>query len=142
MSEWTDKRPMSPHMQVWKWHVTMLGSILHRLTGLALYGGAAIAVAWLFSITLGQEQYDRFAAIVGSIPGQVILFGLLWSAVYHTLNGVRHLVWDAGHGFELKTADFTGWLVLFLSIAGAVGIWLAAGLVPGFDPLALMGAPQ
>lgn len=140
MSDWTDPRPMSPHMQVWKWHVTMLGSIVHRLTGMALYGGAAIAVAWLFFTTLGQENYDQFAAVVGSIPGQVILFGLVLSAVYHALNGVRHLFWDAGHGFTPKTADFTGWLVLFLSVVGAVGIWLLAGLVPGVDPLGIWSA--
>ena len=142
MSGWTDKRPMSPHFQVWKWHVTMLGSIVHRATGCALYGGAAIAVAWLFVMTLGEERYNQFAAVVGSIPGQVILFGLVWSALYHALNGVRHLVWDAGHGFTPKTADFSGWLVIFLSIVGAVGIWLVAGLVPGVDPLGLAGAAQ
>jgi succinate dehydrogenase / fumarate reductase cytochrome b subunit len=142
MSGWTDKRPMSPHFQVWKWHVTMLGSIVHRATGLALYGGAAIAVAWLFAITLGEDRYNQFASLAGSIPGQVILFGLLWSAVYHALNGVRHLVWDAGHGFQPATANFTGWLVLLLSIVGAVGIWLVAGLVPGIDPLGVWGAPQ
>ena len=140
MSDWTDKRPMSPHMQVWKWHVTMLGSIVHRMTGMALYGGAAIAVGWLFFTTLGEERYDQFAAVVGSIPGQVILFGIVWSATYHALNGIRHLVWDAGHGFTPKTADFTGWLVLLLSIIGAVGIWLGAGLFPGIDPLGLGGA--
>jgi succinate dehydrogenase / fumarate reductase, cytochrome b subunit len=142
MSSWTDPRPMSPHVSIWRWHITMLGSILHRVTGMALYGGAAIAVAWLFVMTFGEERYDQFAALAGSIWGQVILFGLLWSAVYHALNGVRHLVWDAGHGFKPKTADFTGWLVLLLSIAGTAGIWLLAGLVPGFDPLGLWGTPQ
>jgi len=142
MSDWTDKRPMSPHFQVWKWHVTMLGSILHRLTGIALYGGAAVAVAWLFAITLGEDSYNQFAAVAGSIPGQVILFGLVLSAVYHALNGVRHLVWDAGHGFLPATANFTGWLVLLLSIVGAGAIWLVAGLVPGIDPLGVWGAAQ
>jgi succinate dehydrogenase / fumarate reductase cytochrome b subunit len=139
MSDWTDKRPMSPHMQVWKWHVTMLGSILHRATGLANYAGATLVTAWLFAITLGEESYDRFAAIVGSIPGQLILFGFTLSVVYHALNGVRHLVWDAGHGFTPKLASFTGTLVLLLAIVGAIAIWVAAGLVPGIDPL---GAAQ
>ncbi len=142
MSEWTDKRPLSPHMQVWKWHVTMLGSILHRMTGMALYGGAAIAVAWLFFATHGEERYTELAAVVGSIPGQIILFGLLWSAVYHALNGVRHLIWDTGHGFTPKTADFSGWLVILLSLLGVVGIWLAAGLFPGIDPFGMTGAAQ
>ncbi len=142
MTGGTDKRPMSPHMQVWKWHVTMLGSILHRATGMALYVGAAIAVAWLFAITLGEDSYNEFAALAGSIPGQVILFGLVLSAVYHALNGIRHLVWDAGHGFRLPTANATGWLVLVLSVLGSIAIWLVAGLVPGIDPLGLWGAQK
>ncbi len=142
MSEWTDKRPMSPHVSVWRWHITMFGSILHRATGMALYFGAAVAVAWLFVMTFGEERYDQFASLVGSIPGQVILFGLLLSAVYHALNGVRHLVWDAGHGFRIATANATGWLVLLLSIAGTAAIWVLAGLVPGVDPLAIAGAAR
>ena len=144
MSEWTDKRPMSPHVSVWRWHVTMLGSILHRLTGIAGYAGAFLVVGWLFAMTFGAERYEQFAALVASIPGQVVLFGLVLSILYHSLNGVRHLVWDAGHGFRPKTADFTGYLVIVLSIVGAVAIWIAAGLVPGIDPLGLTapGATQ
>jgi succinate dehydrogenase / fumarate reductase, cytochrome b subunit len=137
MSEWTDKRPMSPHVSVWRWHVTMLGSILHRMTGLAAYAGAFLVVGWLFAMTFGPERYEQFAALVASIPGQVVLFGLVLSIVYHSLNGVRHLVWDAGHGFRPQTANFTGYLVIILSIVAAVAIWIAAGLVPGIDPLGL-----
>lgn len=142
MSSWTDKRPMSPHMQVWKWHVTMLGSILHRATGMANYVGAILVVAWLFAATLGQDSYDQFAAIVGSIPGQVILFGFTVSVAYHLLNGIRHLVWDIGHGFQPKFASFTGSLVILLSIVAAVAIWVAMGLVPGVDPFGLAGGVQ
>jgi succinate dehydrogenase / fumarate reductase cytochrome b subunit len=142
MTEWTDKRPMSPHVQVWKWHVTMLGSILHRATGVANYVGAFLVVGWLFSMTLGEERYDQFADIAASIPGQVILFGFTLSIVYHALNGVRHLVWDAGHGFTPKVASFTGSLVILAAIVGAAAIWLAAGLVPGIDPLGLAGGAQ
>jgi len=142
MSSWTDKRPMSPHMQVWKWHVTMLGSILHRATGMANYVGAILVVAWLFVTTLGQESYDQFAAIAGSIPGQVILFGFTLSVSYHLLNGVRHLVWDIGHGFQPKFASFTGSLVILLSIVVAAAIWIATGLIPGVDPLGLAGGVQ
>lgn len=137
MSGWTDKRPMSPHLSVWRWHVTMLGSILHRLTGIAGYVGAILVVGWLFAMTFGPERYEQFAALVASIPGQVILFGLVLSMLYHALNGIRHLVWDAGHGFTIKTADATGYLVIVLSVVGAVAIWILAGLVPGLDPLGL-----
>jgi succinate dehydrogenase / fumarate reductase cytochrome b subunit len=140
MTGWTDKRPLSPHLWHWRWHITMLGSILHRLTGMALYVGAFLVVGWLFAAAAGQESYDAYAAIVGSIPGRVILFGFILATVYHALNGVRHLFWDAGHGFRPKFANFTGWLVLFLSVVGAVAIFVLAGLVPGVDPLGLSGA--
>jgi succinate dehydrogenase / fumarate reductase, cytochrome b subunit len=124
---------MSPHVQIWKWHVTMLGSILHRATGCALYVGAILVVAWLFAAASGAELYAQFEAIAGSIFGQVSLFGFTLALVYHALNGVRHLVWDSGHGFAPKLASFTGWLVIILSLVGSVAIWLLAGLVPGVD---------
>ncbi len=135
MSSWTDKRPMSPHMQIWKWHVTMFGSIMHRATGMALYGGALLVVAWLFSAAMGQEAYDTVSGLAGSIIGQIILFGFTLAVFYHALNGVRHLVWDSGRGFTPKLASFTGWLVIVLAILGAVAAWLLAGLVPGVNIL-------
>lgn len=139
MSSWTDKRPMSPHIWQWRWHITMLGSILHRMTGIANYVGAALIVAWLFATAAGPDAYDPFAAIVASIPGQVVLFGFTLSVLYHTLNGVRHFVWDAGHGFTPKLASFTGAVVIVVAIAGAVAIWIFAGLIPGIDPLGMTG---
>lgn len=132
---WTDKRPMSPHMQIWRWHITMLGSILHRATGVALYVGAIAAAAWLYCLMLGPGYYDGFEKAAGSIPGLIVLFGFTLSAIYHALNGVRHLVWDTGNGFTPKVASASGWAVLILAIIGAVGVWLAAGLVPGVPAL-------
>ena len=142
MTGWTDKRPMSPHIWQWRWHITMLGSILHRMTGCALYAGAALVVYWLFAAASGPEVYDQFAALAGSIFGQVVLFGFTLAAFYHALNGVRHLVWDAGHGFTPKLASFTGALVILLAIVGAVAAWVLAGLVPGVDPFGLAGGAQ
>jgi succinate dehydrogenase / fumarate reductase cytochrome b subunit len=135
MSGWTDKRPMSPHLSIWRWHVTMLGSILHRATGVALYLGAFLAVAWLFAAASGPDRYEQFAGIAGSVFGQVVLFGFTVAALYHALNGLRHLVWDAGHGFTPRLASFTGVLVIVLAIGGAAAVWLLAGLVPGVDLL-------
>ena len=139
MSEWTDKRPMSPHIWQWRWHITMLGSILHRMTGIASYVGAVLSVAWLFVTTFGEDRYNEFASIIASIPAQVILFGFILSILYHALNGIRHLVWDAGHGFTPKLASATGAIVIVLSVLGAVAIWIVAGLVPGVDPLGVSG---
>jgi succinate dehydrogenase / fumarate reductase, cytochrome b subunit len=139
MSEWTDKRPMSPHMSIWRWHITMLGSILHRATGIANYVGAMLVAAWLFAAASGPELYGQFETIAGSIFGQIILFGFTLSILYHALNGVRHLVWDTGHGFTPAVASFTGFLVLVLAVVGAVAVWLLAGLVPGVDVMGMFG---
>lgn len=133
MSEagWTDKRPMSPHVQVWKWHVTMLGSILHRVTGFGNYIGAMLLAGWLFAVASGPEEYGAFAGLVALPAGQVVLFLFTLSFCYHLLNGVRHLVLDAGEGYTPKTASFTATLVLILAILLAAAVWLLAGLVPG-----------
>lgn len=135
MSSWTDKRPMSPHLSIWRWHATMLGSILHRVTGVGNYIGAILVVAWLFAAASGPELYARFADLAGSIFGQVILFGFSVSVSYHLLNGVRHLVLDTGQGLTLKTASFIATLVLLMSIVVAAAIWVLAGLVPGLPSL-------
>ena len=142
MSSWTDKRPMSPHLQVWKWHLTMASSILHRLTGIGNYLGIFIVVAWLFATAVGPDLYEPLAAITGSLWGQLILFGFTLSVCYHLLNGVRHLVMDAGKGYTPKFASFTAGLVIVLALALAVGVWMLSGLVPGVDPLNLAGAAQ
>jgi len=142
MSSWTDKRPMSPHVSIWRWHLTMAGSILHRATGVANYVGAFLIVAWLFATAAGPDFYEPLAGLVGSIWGQLILFGFTLSISYHLLNGIRHLFLDGGKGFAPRFASFTAGLVLVLSVALAVAIWLLAGLVPGVDPLNLAGAAQ
>src|SRR5689334_22430505 len=113
MSSWTDKRPRSPHLQVWKPHLTMATSILHRITGVGNYIGLFIVVAWLFATTTGQENYDQFSAVTGSIPGLVILFGFTVSVCFHLLTGLRHLFWDAGAGFNPKSASvWSGVMIL------------------------------
>lgn len=133
MTDWTDKRPMSPHVQVWRWHVTMLGSILHRVTGVANYIGAALVVVWLFAAATGPDAYAQFEALAGSILGQLVLFGFTLSISFHLLNGVRHLFLDAGRGLTPAVANTTGWLVIFASAVLSAAIWLLAGLVPGVD---------
>lgn len=140
MSSWTDKRPMSPHVSIWKWHITMAGSILHRATGGANYVGAALVVAWLFATAAGPDYYEPLAAVVGSIWGQLILFGFTLSVCYHLLSGLRHLFWDAGKGFNPKFASFVGATILVLAVALAVAVWLLSGLVPSVDPLNMTGA--
>jgi succinate dehydrogenase / fumarate reductase, cytochrome b subunit len=135
MSSWTDKRPMSPHTSIWKWHITMASSILHRATGVGNYIGIFIVVAWLFVTTTGQENYDQFSAVTGSIPGMIILFGFTLSICYHLLNGIRHLFMDAGALLNPKVGSFTATLALLAAVVLAVVIFIGAGLIPGLDPL-------
>ncbi len=128
---WTDKRPMSPHVSVWRWHMTMLGSILHRATGFGNYAGAVAAVAWLLAASSGEEAYEQFATLAAHPLGQIALFGFTLSVVYHFVNGIRHLFLDSGKGLQPKMASATATLTLLIAILAAAAIWVFAGLVPG-----------
>lgn len=117
-------RPMSPHLQIYRWPVTMMTSIAHRATGIANYAGSALLAWWLVAIASGPEAYKVFATAIGSPIGLLVLFGYTWSLLYHLLNGVKHLVWDTGAGFDNKAAESSGMLVIVASIALAVGVWV------------------
>jgi succinate dehydrogenase / fumarate reductase cytochrome b subunit len=142
MSSWTDKRPMSPHMQVWRWHLTMASSILHRFSGIALYLGMVLVVAWLFAVAAGPDYYEPLAALIAHPLGQLVLFGFTLAALYHLLSGLRHLIWDSGAGFQPKQASLVSGLIIVLSVAGSIAVWMLLGLVPGVDPLNVAGAAQ
>jgi succinate dehydrogenase / fumarate reductase cytochrome b subunit len=116
-------RPLSPHVQVWRWHVTMAASILHRVTGVGLYIGALILMAWALSLAAGPGAYGAFAYLAGSILGKLVLVGLTLCVFYHLANGVRHLAWDAGYGFEPRTADATAWLAFSFALVATVLLW-------------------
>jgi succinate dehydrogenase / fumarate reductase, cytochrome b subunit len=121
------ERPLSPHLTIWRWQVTMLASIMHRATGMALAGGAIVLAWWLVSISNGPEGYDSFMLYAAMPLGIVVLFGFTWSFAFHFLNGVRHLAWDLGYGFDKHVATKTGFLVFALSfliaIAAFAVIW-------------------
>jgi succinate dehydrogenase / fumarate reductase cytochrome b subunit len=119
-------RPMSPHLQVWRWHVTMLTSILHRVTGVGLYLGALIAAAWAISLAAGPESYATFKALLGSPLGKLIMFGMTLSVFYHLGNGIRHLVWDFGYGLDIKKANSSAWAVFGFTIAATLAVWAIA----------------
>ncbi len=115
-------RPLSPHVQVWKWHVTMATSITHRVTGVGNAIGAVLLTWWLVSAAMGPAQYQVFAGFISSPFGLFLLFGFTASLMYHLLNGVRHLFWDAGRGFDLRTSRMSGLMVYFgaVVLTGAV----------------------
>jgi succinate dehydrogenase / fumarate reductase cytochrome b subunit len=120
------ERPLSPHLQVWRWHVTLAASILHRLTGMALYAGALVLAGWAVALASGPDAYGGYMRLLGSIGGKIVLFGLTVSVLFHLANGVRHLFWDIGKGFELRTANATATIALIFGFAGAMVVWLFA----------------
>lgn len=119
------ERPLSPHLQVWRWHVTMLCSILHRISGVGLYVGALILAGWAVALARGPESYADYKALLGSVPGQVVLFALTAGAFFHLANGIRHLVWDAGRSLDLRSANSSGWFVLGFTAVATLALWAA-----------------
>jgi succinate dehydrogenase cytochrome b subunit len=123
----TDPRPLSPHLQIYRWQLTSVLSILHRASGVALSVGMILLVWWLGAASDGKGAYDAVQSFLGSWLGLVLLFG--WSAAlfYHLCNGIRHLWWDSGRGYALKSTYATGWTVVAASAALTVIAW-AVGL--------------
>ncbi len=116
-------RPLSPHLTIYRWPVTMMTSITHRATGIALSAGLLVLAWWLVSISNGPEGWQSFHAIVDTPIGLVVIFGLTWSLAYHFFSGVRHLAWDLGYGFDKKVSERNSVLVFALSFLSAVAIF-------------------
>ena len=120
-------RPLSPHLSVYRWPITMTLSILHRMTGVALSIGLIALVVWLESIALGASPYESLRGWMNSVPGQLMLLGWSFSFFFHLSNGVRHLFWDAGRGFEKSQANASSWMVIVTTVALTAGYWLLLG---------------
>lgn len=114
-------RPLSPHLTIYHWPVTMVTSITHRLTGIALYGGTLLLAAWLMAAGSGLETYQTFVEAASTPLGQLVIFGFVWALSYHLFNGFRHLAWDTGYGFDMPVANASGIAVFLLSFAVAIG---------------------
>ena len=120
-------RPLSPHLQVWKFHPTMLSSILHRASGVVNYVGAVLVALWLIALASGEAAYTGLMDMLnGPIKLLVIiaLVGFTLSLIYHMLNGIRHLVWDAGKGFDPKASNTRSKFIMGISVGLTAGIWL------------------
>lgn len=117
-------RPLSPHLQVYRPMLSMMMSIVHRVTGAALYVGSILLVIWLVAAASGPSAFETAQAIYGSILGQLVLFGYTWALIHHALGGVRHLIWDTGRGFDHVTRERLIKGGLIGSIALTVLIWI------------------
>lgn len=119
-------RPLSPHLQIYRPMLTMMLSIVHRITGMIAYGGMALLVWWLLSAAVGGSYFDLVGGLAGSGPGRVVLLGLTWALIHHTLGGVRHLAWDLGYGFGLGTIEITARATLIGSLVLTILTWIVA----------------
>jgi len=120
------ERPTSPHLQIYRRQLTSVMSILHRVSGVLLALGAVGLAWWLLAVDAGGERYAHAARIVASPLGLLLLFGFSLALVYHLLNGLRHLFWDMGWGFEIDETYRSGWAVGVLTVVFTAAIWFAA----------------
>jgi succinate dehydrogenase / fumarate reductase cytochrome b subunit len=119
------QRPLSPHLQIYRWPLPMAMSILHRITGGALYVGTLLMAWWLIAAASGPNAYGRVAVFISSPIGRLVLFGYTWALIHHMLGGIRHLIWDTGRGFSPNERE---WLSL-ATVAGSVVLTLLLWIV-------------
>jgi succinate dehydrogenase / fumarate reductase cytochrome b subunit len=123
-------RPLSPHLQIYKPLLTMMMSIVHRITGIGLYFGTLLLAWWLIAAA-GPNGYARFETFAGSLIGRLILFGYTWALIHHMLGGVRHLIWDSGRGMGPGERDWLAAANLVGSIAITIILWIIGLLAMG-----------
>ena len=121
-----NQNPLSPHLQIYRWHISSLLSITHRISGIINLLGLILIFFWLLALSLGESNYNLFLLLINSFFGKFFLIGLTWSMSFHILSGIRHLAWDLGYGFEIKTANISGLIVIIFSLVLTVIIWLFA----------------
>lgn len=124
-------RPLSPHLQVYKWQLTMVLSIVHRATGIALCAGVPFLLYWIWSLTAGEAGYYQAQSFFASALGRIVLFGLSASLFYHLCNGIRHLYWDIGRGLEIPAVYRGGRIVVIATAVLTLVAWIAAYAAAG-----------
>jgi succinate dehydrogenase / fumarate reductase cytochrome b subunit len=127
----TRDRPLSPHLTIYRPTITMTMSIVHRITGCALYVGTLLVAWWLTAAVGPQSYFDFVNGIFGSWFGQLVLLGYTWALMHHMLGGIRHFVWDTGAGLEKHTASKIAWATLIGSVILTILIWVVGYMVRG-----------
>lgn len=123
------RRPLSPHLEIYRPQLTSILSIMNRVTGLAISAGTLLMVWWLMAAAAGPDAYSRVQHFIASPIGLFMLFGWTAALFYHFYNGLRHLAWDAGWGFELPRVHLTGWVVIAATLATTTLVWIAGIVV-------------
>ena len=116
--------PLSPHLQIYRWQISSLISITHRITGILNFLGLIFISAWISSAGISENLFEYFLIFLKSFIGKFILIGFTWSISYHLLIGIIHLFWDLGYGYEIKTANFSGVLVILGSLILTIVLWI------------------
>jgi succinate dehydrogenase / fumarate reductase cytochrome b subunit len=117
-------RPLSPHLSIYRWPITMILSILHRFTGVTLSVGLIILMIWLVALSTGTAAYEYIATLMQTVVGRLLLVSFSFMFFFHLCNGVRHLFWDVGKGFDIHHANISAWLVVLTTIILTLGLWL------------------
>lgn len=121
-----DARPLSPHLGIYRMQASMVMSIVHRITGAALYFGTLLLAWWLIAIALGPEALATVNMVLGHPIGKLILIGFTWALVHHMLGGLRHFIWDVGRGFNLSTVNTLSWMTIIGSVVITGALWAYA----------------
>jgi len=119
-----NKNPLSPHLQIYRWHISSLVSISHRITGIINFVAVIFICIWAINLTLGESNYIFISSILNSFFGKFIILGIIWSFSFQILSEIRHLIMDLGYGFELMTTRITGLIVIFGSILLTIMIFI------------------
>ena len=119
-----DARPLSPHLQIYSPLINMVMSIMHRITGAALYFGTLLVVGWLVAASTNAGNYVAFMGLLTHPIGQLVMIGYTWALIHHALGGIRHLIWDTGRGFDLGTVNVLSWFTIIGSLLITGGIWV------------------
>ncbi len=125
------ERPLSPHLTIYARQINMVMSILHRLTGAALYFGTLLLAAWLIAAAMGEQEFETVNAVFGHPIGRLVLLGYTWALVHHMLGGMRHLLWDTGRGLQIAQVNALSWLTIIGSTVLTLAIWVAGLLLRG-----------
>lgn len=122
------ERPLSPHLLIWRWHVTMAMSIFTRVTGGALYAGIFLLAGWALALVSGRETYDLYMGVLGSLLGKLVMFGFTVSVFLHLAGGLRHLIWDLGKGYAKGEASASAWAAMVFAVVASVAVWVIAAM--------------
>ena len=119
-------RPLSPHLQIYRWYLTMAMSIIHRATGIAITVGLLGLTWWLVALASGPDSYATAQSVLGNFLGGLILFGFTLALFLHGASGVRHLIWDLGYGLKKEDANSSAFVVFGFAIAATIAVWVIA----------------